>query len=306
MKVILTGGTGLIGDRVSRYLAQQEYEIAALTRRAGQQSPHGLNLRFVRWDARTEGAWMSEIDGADAIVHLAGEGIFDARWTDDVKKRILQSRIETTRLLVQAIAKARNPPALFVSASAVGYYGDRGNEPTDETISAGKGFLADVCVQWEAEAAKARQYGVRIANPRIGIVLDKDGGALGRMIPVFRSFLGMALGSGQQWFPWIHADDVVRGLLYPLEQVRLEGAYNLASPNPVQMTEFCAQLAQSLHRPLWQWMNVPEFALRLGLGEAAQSLTQGQRIIPRVLNDAGFEFHYPMLAPALENILASP
>ncbi len=306
MKVVLTGGTGLIGDRVSEYLARQEYEIAALTRRAGQKSPHGLNLRFVEWDAQKAGAWMQEIDGADAVVHLAGEGIFDARWTDEIKLRILKSRVETTRLLVEAIAKAKQPPPLLVSASAVGYYGDRADELTDETASAGQGFLADICIQWEAEAAKACEYGVRVANPRIGIVLDKNGGALGRMLPVFRAFLGMPLGSGKQWFPWIHADDVVHGLLYPLENIRLEGAYNLASPNPVQMTEFSDALGKALSRPSWSWANVPEFALRIGLGEAAQSLIQGQRIVPKKLTDAGFLFRYPTLAPALAQILASP
>jgi uncharacterized protein (TIGR01777 family) len=302
MKIILTGGTGLIGDRVSQYLARQEYEIIALTRRAGQKSPHGLNLRFVQWDARSLGAWAQEVDGADAIVHLAGEGIFDARWTADVKRRIVESRINSTRILVQAIAQAQQPPSLFVSTSAVGFYGDRKNESTDETAPAGTGFLADVCVQWEAEAQKAAQYGVRVANPRIGIVLDKNGGALGRMKPIFQAFLGMPLGSGKQWFPWVHVEDVVRGLVYPLENIRLEGAYNLASPNPATMTEFCAALGEALHRPSWSLVGVPEFALRLGLGEAADSLIRGQKIIPRKLMESGFVFRFPTLAPALEEI----
>ncbi len=304
MKVVLTGGTGLIGDRVSQYLARQEYEIAALTRRAGQKSLHGVNLRFVEWDAQTLGAWAKEIDGADAVVHLAGEGIFDSRWTDDIKKRIVESRVHSTRLLVEAIAQVQNAPPLFVSASAVGFYGDRKDELTSDDASAGKGFLADVCVQWEAEAQKAAQYGCRVANPRIGVVLDSHGGALASMVPIFRAFLGMPLGSGHQWLPWIHLDDVVRGLVYPLENARLEGSYNLASPNPLRMGEFCAALGQALHRPSWSWLGVPGFALRIGLGEAAESLLGGQNIIPQKLLDAGFSFSFPTIAPALHDIFS--
>lgn len=316
MKVVLTGGTGLIGSRVSQYLAQQDHEIVALTRRARQnamhdagqdakqKSPHGLNVRFVEWDARSLGVWAQEVDGADAIVHLAGEGIFDSRWTDDMKKRITQSRVNTTRLLVSAVAEANAKPPLFVSASAVGYYGDRKDESTDEDTSAGKGFLAEVCVQWEAEAQMAAQYGCRVVTPRIGIVLDAHGGALKSMVPIFRAFLGMPLGSGHQWLPWIHIEDVVRGLVYPLENIRLEGAYNLASPHPLRMGEFCSALGQALGRPSWSWLSVPEFALRLGMGEAAEALIGGQKIIPKKLLDAGFSFSFPTIAPALHNIFS--
>lgn len=304
MKVVLTGGTGLIGDRISQHLARQEYEIVALTRRAGQKSPHGLNLRFVEWDAHSLGAWAKELDGADAIVHLAGEGIFDSRWTDEVKKRIVSSRVNSTRLLVEAVSQVNNKPALFVSASAVGYYGDRKDEPTSEITPPGTGFLADVCVQWESEAKKAAEYGCRVAIPRIGIVLDSKGGALERMTPIFRAFLGMPLGSGHQWLPWIHLGDVVRGLVYPLENIGLEGAYNLAAPNPLRMGEFCAALGQALGRPSWSWLNVPEFALRIAVGEAAEALIGGQKILPQKLLDAGFSFAFPTIAPALHDIFS--
>lgn len=308
MKVVLTGGTGLIGSRILRYLARQGHEIVALTRRAGQsarqKSLHSMSVRFVEWDAHSLGVWAKELDGADAIVHLAGEGIFDSRWTDDVKKRIIESRIHTTRLLVQAVAEANAKPPLFVSASAVGYYGDRKDEPTDEEVSAGKGFLANVCVQWEAEGQKAAQYGCRVAMPRIGIVLDAHGGALKSMVPIFRVFLGMPLGSGHQWLPWIHIEDVVRGLVYPLENIRLEGAYNLASPHPLRMGEFCSALGQALGRPSWSWLSVPAFALRLGMGEAADALTGGQKIIPKKLLDAGFSFSFPTVTPALHDIFS--
>ncbi|MCS6807332.1 MAG: TIGR01777 family oxidoreductase [Bacteroidota bacterium] len=303
MKVVLTGGTGFIGDHVSQHLAHQEYEIVALTRRAGQSSPHGLSLRFVQWDAESLGSWAQELDGADAIIHLAGEGIFDSRWTHDVKHRISQSRIRTTQLLVQAIAQAKRPPALFISASAVGYYGHRNDELTDESSPAGTDFLADVCVRWEAEAAHARQYGVRVVHPRLGVVLGKNGGALARLIPLVQGFLGTPLGSGKQWFPWIHIHDAVRGIVYPLEDAHIEGAYNLASPNPVRMDDLYLSLGKVLHRPVWTGLHVPEFALRFVLGEAADSLLHGQRIVPRVLLEAHFSFHYPELDHALEQII---
>lgn len=304
MKIVLTGGTGLIGSRIAHYLAAQENEIVALTRRASPKKPNGLNLRFVQWDACSLGAWAQEMNGADAIIHLAGEGIFDARWTEDVKRRIVESRTLSTRLLIDALKQAKHKSRTFVCASAVGYYGDRKDEPTEESAPAGTGFLADVCLRWEAEALFANQYGARVAIPRIGIVLDKDGGALSRMKPIFQAFLGMPLGNGRQWFPWIHIEDVARCIMYPLENIHLEGAYNAASPHPVRMSEFCTSLGQALHRPSWSWLNVPGFALRIALGEASESLVQGQKIVPRKLLDLGFSFQFPQLSPALQNIFS--
>jgi uncharacterized protein len=315
MKVILTGGTGLIGERVITRLHTQGYEVVALTRRLGQKSnlPQNTRLRFVQWDATTLGtgdtAWSREISGAGGIIHLAGEGIFDTRWTPEVKQRLVDSRITTTRLLVQAIAQADQKPPVMVSASAVGYYGDRKDAPTDESApppdASRHDFLANLCVHWEAESHEASKYGCRVANPRTGIVLAERGGALGRMIPVFRAFLGMPLGSGNQWFPWIHLDDVARGICFPLEQTSLQGAYNLASPHPVRMTEFCTALGKALHRPSWSPLSVPEFALRLGLGEAASSLVGGQKIIPKKLLEHGFEFQHTEVLSALQAILKS-
>jgi uncharacterized protein (TIGR01777 family) len=314
MKVILTGGTGLIGERVITHLHAEGHEVIALTRRLGQKFnlPHNTNFRFVQWDASTLGtgdtAWSREVSGAGAIIHLAGEGIFDTRWTPEIKHRLVESRVNTTRLLVQAIAQADEKPSVMVSASAVGYYGDRKDAPTDESAPPpdilAHDFLANLCVQWEAESEEASNYGVRVANPRTGIVLAPSGGALGRMIPIFRAFLGMPLGSGKQWFPWIHLDDVARGICFPLEQSALEGAYNLASPNPVRMTEFCTALGKALHRPSWSPLTVPEFALRLGLGEAASSLVGGQKIIPKKLLEHGFKFQHIEVLSALQAVLS--
>ncbi len=310
MNIILTGGTGLIGKRVIAHLLGNGHSVVALTRQrttaaftAFEKKP----FRAVQWDARTLGsgdsAWSKEISGAEAIIHLAGEGIFDKRWTAEIKHRLVESRLATTRLFVEAIAQADTKPRVFISASAVGYYGDRHDAPTDESTPPASDFLADLCVRWEQEAQEARKYGVRVAHPRLGIVLAESGGALGRMLPVFKAFLGMPLGSGKQWFPWVHIDDVVRGICFPLENTTLEGAYNLAAPEPVRMEEFCMELGNVLHRPSWSPMRVPEFALKLALGEAALSLIGGVKIIPKKLLDLNFEFRYNKVAPALDQLL---
>lgn len=311
MNILLTGGTGLIGSRIITHLHAEGHSVVALTRRVGQAFPiaqaiaESNRFRAVEWDAKTlNGAWSKEVSGADAIIHLAGEGIFDTRWTADVKKRLVESRITTTRLLTDAMTAQATKPRVMISASAVGYYGDRKDAPTDESAAQAKGdFLADLCAEWEAASQQASNDGVRVANPRIGIVLSETGGALGRMLPVFKAFLGMPLGTGKQWFPWVHIDDVVRGICFPLKEKTLQGAYNLASPQPVRMEEFCAALGKALGRPSWSPFTVPEFALRLGLGEAASSLTGGQRIIPKKLLDLQFEFRYTEVSSALRSLV---
>ncbi|TAE23574.1 MAG: TIGR01777 family protein [Candidatus Kapaibacterium sp.] len=310
MNIVLTGGTGLIGKSVIAHLLENGHSVVALTRQhttAAFSAFEKKPFRTVQWDAHTLGsgdrAWSKEISGAEAIIHLAGEGIFDKRWTAEIKHRLVESRLTTTRLLVEAIAQADTKPRVFISASAVGYYGDRHDVPTDESTPPATDFLADLCVRWEKEAEEARKYGVRVANPRLGIVLAESGGALGRMLPVFKAFLGMPLGAGKQWFPWVHSEDVVRGICFPLENSNLEGAYNLASPAPVRMEEFCAELGKALNRPSWSPLSVPEFALKLALGEAASSLTGGANIIPKKLLELHFEFRYTKVSSALQQLL---
>jgi uncharacterized protein (TIGR01777 family) len=318
MNILLTGGTGFIGQFLVKYLLQEGHTITVLTRSPRSRSivkdqiapqplssgtmQHGA-VQFAQWDARSVSTWAEHIETTDAVVHLAGEGIFDGRWTPEVKHRLIASRVESTQALVKAMRLASRKPAVFVSASAVGYYGNRHDEPTDESAPAGQGFLADICVRWEQESRAALDCGIRVANPRIGIVLHPKGGALQRMIIPFQLFVGAPLGSGKQWFPWIHIEDAVRGLAFALTAEHLNGAYNLASPNPVTMSEFCNALGAALHRPSWQWLAVPEIALELLLGEAASSLTGGQRIVPKVLHDVGFTFLYPDLLPALNHLL---
>lgn len=319
MNIVLTGGTGFIGQFLVKYLLQAGHTITALTRRrpvATAQAVHQTpssgtsrsgatqgSVQFIQWDAHSVGTWSEYIETADAVVHLAGESIFGGRWTPEVKRRLIDSRVESTRALVEAMRRASHKPSVFVSASAVGYYGNRHNEPTDESAPAGQGFLADICVQWEKESHAALDCGIRVVNPRIGIVLHPTGGALQKMMLPFQLFIGAPLGSGKQWFPWIHIDDAVRGIAFALTAERLHGAYNLAAANPATMNDFCNALGTALRRPSWQWLAVPEFALELMLGEAASSLTGGQRIIPKVLQDAGFTFLHPDLLPALRHLL---
>jgi uncharacterized protein (TIGR01777 family) len=305
MKIVLTGGTGFIGGKLSRYLALQEYEIVALTRRSGQQSPFGLHLRFVEWDACNVGAWAKELEGASAIIHLAGEGIFNSRWTKEVKQRIISSRILSTRALVQALALTESKPSVFISCSAVGIYGHQGDAILDESAAFGGDFLAQLCQEWEMESHKASEQGVRVVNPRIGIVLGTEGGALARLLPIFNSYAGLSLGSGQQWFPWVHSADVVRGLLYPLENLQMQGAFNLVAPDSTTMDTFCFTLSDVLKkRMLSKSVRIPAFALNIALGESASALLASQRAIPKKLQEAGFSFSYPSLTTALHQILS--
>jgi len=321
MHILLTGGTGFIGRHLTAYLLEQGHSLTILTRRPphSTHADHQERVRYVQWDAGASllqeapvhrpnaaaTAWQIEVAQAQAVLHLAGEGIFDGRWTGAVKQRLMDSRVYSTRALVQAMAALAGSerPTVFVSASAVGYYGNRFDEPTDESAPAGTNFLAEICVRWEQESQQATALGVRVANPRIGIVLEPRGGALERMALPFRLGLGMPLGSGKQWIPWIHIDDLVRGLAFPLEQPSLQGAYNLAAPGVVQMAGFSQALATALHRPYWSLFSVPEFALQFALGEAAEALTGGQRIVPKSLLNSGFRFNFPEVSAALHHLL---
>jgi uncharacterized protein (TIGR01777 family) len=298
MHLIITGGTGFIGRFLVPHLRAQGHTLTLLTRRI---KPDAEGIHYAVWDARTVGDWAQEMATADGIINLAGEGIFDERWTPTVKERLLASRIESTRALVEAIELAQRKPHVFISASAVGYYGDRADALTDESAPAGKDFLSEICVAWEREAQAARGLGLRVAHPRIGIVLHPSGGALQRMALPFQMWSGMPLGSGRQWFPWIHIHDLVRGIGEALTNETLDSAYNLASPNAVTMSDFCAALAKALHRPLWPF-TVPSFALELALGEAASSLTGGQRIVPNALQKVGFTFAFPNVDSALKDL----
>jgi uncharacterized protein (TIGR01777 family) len=252
------------------------------------------------WDATRPSGWLSAVEGTDGVIHLAGEPIAAKRWSPAQKLRLRESRIDTTRALVEAIAQARNKPRFLINASAVGYYGDRGDETITEESAPGNDFLAELCAAWESEATKANELGLRVALLRTGIVLGKGRGALAKMVPPFKVFMGGRLGTGKQWFPWIHLDDEVGLIKFIIENDKAEGPFNLTSPNPVTMAQFCRVLGRVLNRPAWA--PVPPSVLYLMLGEMAEMLLSGQRAVPQAALRLGYNFRFSRVDEALESL----
>jgi len=302
VKFVITGGTGFIGGRLVRHLSSAPHDIVLLTRSAPRtERLNAAVVRRVTWDPLRTGAWAKEVDGADAVINLVGKNVFEQRWNARVKRAILESRTVPTALLVEAMAAAAKRPPLFVSASAVGYYGECGADDVTEENAGGSDFLAYVVQEWEGAAYAAERLGVRVATPRIGLVLQKEGGMVAKMLLPFRLFAGGPVGTGRQYLPWVHMEDVVRGLLYPVENASFRGVYNLAAPSPVTMKEFAAEFGGVLRRP--SWAPVPPFVLSLLFGEGGAVILSGQRALPKRLEEAGFRFSYTELRTALENIL---
>jgi len=301
MRVMITGATGFIGTALCRAL-HEDYELIALSRNAEvARRSIGHLAKVVRWDARTSDGWDGEADGALAIINLAGENVGSGRWNEARKSRILQSRLDAATAVVDAIKKLHSKPKVVVQASATGYYGSREDEQLDETSTPGKGFLASLCRRVEGFADQIEDLGVRCAVIRTGVVLGRDGGALAKLIMPFRFYLGGYLGSGRQWFPWISLEDAVAAIKFLIESEHLGGVFNLTAPQPVTMKEFCVTLGRILHRPAW--LRVPGFVGRLILGEMAdEMLLSGQRVLPKRLLAAGFEFKYPDVEKALRAI----
>jgi len=301
MKIIVGGGSGLIGSALIKELALQKHSVVLLSRNPDRVRIAG-SIQVVRWDSSTVGDWVDIFDGADAVINLTGEPIAGRRWTSAQKHKILSSRNDSTRAIVSAIEQAKRKPSVLMNASAVGYYGNVPEGIVEEDHPRGSGFLSDVCEQWEKDALRAQEFGVRVVLLRTGIVLEKNGGALQKLLLPFKLFVGGTLGSGKQWFPWIHLQDEVSAILYALQNEQIIGAVNLSAPEPVRMAEFCNMLGKILYRP--SWLPVPEFVLRLILGEMAKPLLfDGQRAIPKKLVDAGFKFQFPNLESALREIL---
>ncbi|HXG41791.1 MAG TPA: TIGR01777 family oxidoreductase [Dehalococcoidia bacterium] len=293
MRVLVAGASGLIGSHLVPALEREGHEVVRLGRRPGASD-------FV-WDPLRGELDARALEGVEAVVHLAGENI-GQRWTRERKERIWRSRVEGARLLAEAIAASPAPPRVFLSASATGYYGDRGDEPLDEGAAPGRGFLAELCQAWEQASQAAASAGTRVVNPRIGVVLTARGGALARLLPLFRLGLGGSLGSGRQYMSWVDLEDLVEALLFLLSQEEMTGAVNVTSPNPITNAEFTRTLARVLGRPAF--LRVPAFALRLLLGEMAQeALLSGQRVLPARLQAAGFRFRYPELEASLRHAL---
>jgi hypothetical protein len=305
MKVVLTGGTGFIGRAVVRALLDRGDAVVCLVRNVDRARAMLAGTTLLAWDAeQAEGEWVRAIDGADAVVHLAGEPVLASRWSTNVKHKIVASREDSTRHLVDAIGRAAKKPSVFVCASGVDYYGDTGDRVTDEHAPMGSGFLSHVCEVWEREAARAAAFGVREVRLRTGIVVGESGGAVEKMITPFKFFVGGPVGGGSQWVSWIGLEDTVRVVLACLDDARLRGPVNVVGPEPIRMTDFSRALGQALGRP--SWAPVPGFALRVVVGEASEVLVAGKRIVPRALEAIGFEWKERDVQEAMRRAVGRP
>ena len=309
MNIAIAGGTGFVGKRLTEFLLQAGHTVGVLTRNPAQAQNRfaqlsaelSSRLTITAYDPHQEESWRTAIAGSNGIVNLVGESLTGERWTPRKKTEILNSRVDTTEKLVAAIASLDQKPEVLVNASAIGYYGPHEDEIVDESTPPANDFLSGVCKQWEAASGKVTDLGVRLVQVRIGIVLGADGGALGQMLGFFQMFIGGPIGSGKQWLSWVHRDDLVGAIAYSLEQSGVSGAVNLTAPNPVPMDEFCNTLGQVMARP--SWLPVPSLALELIFGEAAQIILTGQRVMPARIQGFGYQFKFPQLRPALQDIL---
>jgi len=298
MKILISGATGLVGRQLVPFLRENGHEVFSLVR----QAPN--NEHEIQWNAETGivESELKKIENFDAVVHLAGAGIADERWTKERKRIIRDSRVVGTKVLIDSLQKLENPPRAFVSASAIGYYGDRKDEILNEDSPPGKDFLSGVGVEWEAEAQKAADFGARVIRLRIGIVLSTEGGALKEMLTPFKMGVGGAVGKGQQFVSWIHLRDLIRVIQFALENENLNGAVNATAPNPVRNAEFAEKLGAALHRP--SLVPVPAFALRLMFGELADALLlSSARVVPEKLLANNFQFEFERIEDALQDLL---
>ena len=303
MRVVITGATGFIGKALVKELSEAGYEIVVLSRNPDRgKELFGKGITTARWDGKSATGWGIYADGDYAIINLAGENIGTGRWTQAKKLSILESRLNAGKAVVEAAKLAQNKPKTVIQASAIGYYGSRLDEIVDETSSPGKGFLPEIAQEWELSTKEIGSLGVRHIIIRTGIVLGKDGGAFPRLLLPFRFFAGGPLGSGNQWFSWIHLEDEVRAIRFLIEKEDLQGIFNLTSPGHLRQKEFSKILGEVMKRP--SWLPVPGFMLRLLMGEMAEELLlTGQRVAPKRLLEAGFTFLYPEAELAIQEIL---
>lgn len=303
--IIIGGATGFIGRPLALSLAGEGYEVAVLTRsRDKARALFGDQAVAVEWDGRTSRGWLDLAGSATAIINLAGENIGAGRWTNKRKQRIVASRLDAGKAVMDSLRRAAGRPKSLIQASAIGFYGPRSDEELDETSPPGDGFLAGMVKEWESATREAEDLGIRRIVIRSGLVLGRDGGVLPRFLGPFRFFVGGPLGSGNQWLSWIHRDDEIAAVRFLLERPQLAGVFNLTAPGPVTMKEFARSLGRVMKRP--SWFPVPAFLLRWLFGEMAdETLLSGQRVLPSALLKAGYEFLYPDLGGALEAILKS-
>jgi len=301
MRVVITGATGFIGKALCKAL-HKNYEVIALSRDSNRAAKSvGQWAKAVEWDGRTTGSWIQQADGAQAIINLAGENIASGRWRKTKKASILHSRLDSLRAVIESIKQANKKPKVVIQASAIGYYGPRDNEKLDENSASGKGFLADVCRNAERVAGQIEPLGARCVIIRTGVVLGNEGGALPRIMQPFKFFLGGHPGSGKQWFSWISLEDEVGAIRFLMENENLNGVFNLTAPKPITMKRFCRKLGWVIKRP--SWLFFPGFLMRLTLGEMAEEvLLSGQRVLPKRLLAAGYEFKHVEVKQALKDI----
>jgi uncharacterized protein (TIGR01777 family) len=307
MRVLITGGTGLIGRALSADLVVDGHEVIVLSRSPERATDVPEGVRVEGWDARTAEGWGHLADGADAIVNLAGaniagEGFFPSRWTEERKALIRDSRVNAGRAVVEAVEQASQKPGVVIQSSGIGYYGFSGNKEVDETAEPGDDFLARLAAEeWEPSTAAVEDMGVRWVIIRSGAVLDANEGALLRLLLPFRLFVGGPMGSGKQWFPWIHRDDEAKAIRFLIEHPEASGPFNLISPNPVTNGQFARALGRVMGRP--SFVPVPGFAMKLAFGQVTDVLLEGQRGVPKRLLDLGFEFQFPVAEAALKDLI---
>jgi len=300
-KIVITGGTGLIGSILLGMFSQRGDQVFLFSRSpddAKRKVPGAAG--YFKWCGNAVD-YSAELEGMDAVIHLAGANVAGQKWNESYKKEIYDSRIGSTRALVEAMKKLKNKPEVFVCSSAVGYYGDAGEIELTEDTKPADTFLADVCLQWEKAAEKSEETGVRSVQIRTGVVLSPKDGALKKLLLPFKLFVGGPLGSGRQWFPWIHADDIAAMYIYAIDNTTMRGPYNGAAPQPLRMSEFATALGKVLKRP--SLFPVPKFVLRLILGEGAGVTLASQKVIPLAIIKKGFKFKFPEIHAALRNLL---
>lgn len=307
MRLFITGGTGLVGRRLIRQLHQRGDRAVILSRRASHaRELFGATAEVVEGDPMRRSEWMNAVADCDGVIHLAGENIFARRWNADFKKLLYDSRILSTQNVVEALrrkpTRADGQPKVLVNASAIGYYGPRDDEELTEDSAPGSDFLAQLCIEWERAARAAESAGVRVAMVRVGVVLDKEGGALAKLLTPFKLGGGGPVGSGRQWMSWIHHADLIGLFLLAVDNAQAKGPLNGTAPHPVTNRDFAKTLGRVLHRPSFVW--TPALALRVLLGEAATLVTTGQRVLPKRASELGYSFQYPTLEAALAQILA--
>ncbi len=300
MKILMTGGTGFVGSTLTARLTREGHDVTILIRSDQEATAGPQTASFLHGDPTVPGPWQQSLRDYDGIINLAGASIF-SRWTAAQKKAIRESRISTTRNIVDGIDRSRGTGVTLMSTSAVGYYGFHGDEELTEDAPPGDDFLAGVARVWEEEAFKAREKGVRVVITRFGIVVGKNGGALGQMIPLFQKFLGGPLGGGTQWFSWVHMDDLAEAFAFLLKRPDLSGPFNVCSPIPVRNRDLAKALGKALRRP--SFMPAPAFMIRLILGEFGSVILKGQRVVPRRLLESGFVFQYPDIERAVASVV---